>query len=808
MEYLARTVSEAGVTVIDFVPSVLHLFVEHVAQGHLNCRVRKLLSIGEALPEALAVQACEVVADEVHNLYGPTEATVHVTWEQCREVIGAPTTPIGRPIANTQIYVLDRFGVPVPIGVPGELFLGGVQIAIGYVSRPDLTGERFPSDHFRGSGRLYRTGDLVKWRRDGRLEYLGRLDRQVKVAGTRVEPAEIESVLRGHPDLSDAFVTSNTTAGTTQLIAYLIPEANCPPNIAHLQSYARERLPVAAVPASFITLPAFPRLSNGKIDVGALPKPILSHADASAEKQGGTASGDRHRAALLHTLAHAAGAPVREDQSFIQCGGDSFGAMRAVAELKRAHGVSVSPYSLLKATNLAEFLDLLDAETELWRPRFTVTESELSEDGPTSLQQERWSHLASHGTVDLYCEIEGPVNLEWLEEAACSLVRRHRVLSSVFRAGGPPRQIAIDIDAPIMCIDLRSRSEAESREAISAAVSRCRMPFDIFRDPPIALEALKLSERRTLLLGRLHHIVTDGWSNSLLLEELEAAYREIERSGTDDRPPPAQYADFARAQRAFVDSPKADEVKTWWRKRFVGAGSPTRLPRRAPGGVSGHPDHARFIVKTIAPAARRRLEEATRARNGTVFIALLGAFALLMRDATGETDVLFGTSLAGRHQPGTEQMLGVFVNPLPVRARLDAGCDLSIAFSGIRDGFADLLQHQDYALIPLLKDTPTFADLGLNDVFDAHIVFQNYPAPSCTGPRRYRVIDPQDGDLHEVWGCQLGKSKIMRPLDLVAFDRPDGSISLNFGYKPALLEPSMVRSWTDAFIARLYRFSQ
>jgi amino acid adenylation domain-containing protein len=807
MEYLVRTVVEASVTVTDFVPSLLHLFVEHIFQHRLTCRIRKLFSIGEALPQALALRARALVTDELYNLYGPTEATVHATWEACGHLTETPTTPIGRPIANTQAYVLDTFGAPVPAGVPGELFLGGVQVALGYVAQAELTAERFRPDRFRGHGRLYRTGDIVKWRRDGRLEYLGRLDRQLKIAGTRLEPAEVEAVLRTHPDLLDAFVTPTRPAGEAkQLIAYIVPKAGRTLTATDLQAHARQQLPSIAVPASFITLPAFPRLPSGKIDVNALPDPVVPSADASANDR--SADSGRSRAGILRTLARITGVPMSESKSFIQCGGDSFSAMRAVAELKRSHSLAVSPFSLLSAANLAEFLDLLDAGGDLSGPRFSISSAQASADLPTSLQQERWIALADFGVVDLYCEIDGPVALEKLEAATASVVGRHRVLRSLFRADEPTRQVAIDIAPPITCTDLSRHSDAAARDAIAMAMSRCRKPFDIACEPPIALEALKLDEKRTLLLGRLHHIVTDGWSNSLLLEELEAAYEEIDRNGSDNRSPPVQYAEFARAQRAFINSRQSDAVRSWWRDRLAGVTSPTRLPRRIQTTALGHPDRADFVVKTLAPTARRRLQEAARARNGTLFTALLGAFALLMRDATGEPDVLFGTSLSGRHQPGAERVLGVFVNPLPVRARLSSGSDLSAIFDSIREEFGDLLQHQDYALTPLMEEAPVFSGADLNGAFDAHIVFQNYPAPSCTGPRHYRVIDPQDGNISELWGCPLGESRIMRALDLVAFDRSDGSISLNFGYKANLLDPRAVQSWADDFARQLYLFAQ
>ncbi|HEX6747697.1 MAG TPA: amino acid adenylation domain-containing protein, partial [Longimicrobium sp.] len=556
---IGRVMGEGGVTVAQFVPTLLQAVLgARPADRPLPCRL--LFCGGEPLPAALVEEARAAGVGEVVNLYGPTEATIDSTSHVCGLDGRAPA--IGRPIANARIYVLDRARQPVPVGVPGELYVGGAQVTRGYLGRPGLTAERFVPDPFSpGAGaRLYRTGDLGRWRADGTLEFLGRTDFQVKIRGFRIELGEIEAALRQHEGVSDCVVMARAEAGEQRLVAYVVGDVETDALRAHL----RRILPDYMVPAAFVCLDALPLTPNGKLDRKALPAPEY----ASAE--------DRYvapRTPVEEVLAGIWAEVLRLErvgvaESFFELGGHSLLATRVVSRVRQVFGVEVSLRAFFEGPTVAEMAGRVEemrsaGEGAALPPLVPVArEAPL----PLSFAQERlWflHQMEPEGAgYNMFRSgrLRGSLDASALEQALGELLRRHESLRTTFH---PVEQGAVQVVHPtapahLPVLDLTGLPpEEREQDARRLAREDAERPFDLERGPLLRVTLLRLSEQEHVLLLAMHHIVSDGWSMGVLFRELFTLYEWFSRP-SDARPasplPPlaVQYADFAVWQRGWL----------------------------------------------------------------------------------------------------------------------------------------------------------------------------------------------------------------------------------------------------------------
>ena len=807
--YLARTIVEAGVTIVHFVPSMLPLFLDEPATREC-ASLRLVLAIGEALAPDVVERHWRTLDAELHNLYGPTEATVAITWWPCRPAAAAPPTiPIGAPIANCETYVLDAAGGPAPIGVAGELVLGGVQVAQGYVGAEELTRERFVAHPFRDGARVYRTGDLARWRPDGNLEFLGRRDRQVKIAGVRVEPGEVEVVLRAHPAVADAVVLPNSDEHPTALVAFIVPRGGA--TAEALRDHVAARLPAAMVPARVFWVEHIPKLANGKIDHRTLraraPEPAQA---AAARNAGGPERGSTsRRKAALDVWRRALRCDVKGSTSFVEAGGDSFLAIQCTQELNRLIGTALPTHLMLQAADFDAFVAEMNHHAASPRSVHAVAHATAGTT-VTSPLQERWVGLAQRGFghVEVLAEIRGPVDAGTFERAVAALARRHDVLHSVYEHGTPPLQHPVRRwEPPTASSDLRGTSDDEARRRVAAAFARSLQPFDVMREVPFAAELLTLNDDRHLLLLRLHHIATDGWSVHLCIEDLERVYAELEAGRDPGRlAAPPQYATFAAAQRAYLESETIAESRRYWHDAFSGCRGPIALPSDAPA-LAGEPSQiGRFVNLTLEPERAERLRSFARRQRATLFTVLTAGVVAGLAEISGERDVVLGVTSAGRELPGTERMLGVFVHPLPVRFDL-RGATTPHAIHATADvALRGLARHSRYLLADMVRHAEPFLGCDVNDTFKAHIVFQNFPRDASTGPRRYEVFDFQDLSSPRPFGLSPPEANLVADVHVVGFERPDGSISMNFGYKPALIseaQAAALAACADSFFDRV-----
>ncbi|RKI05864.1 amino acid adenylation domain-containing protein, partial [Corallococcus praedator] len=745
--YLADLIARERVTTTHFVPSMLQVFLEE--PGLERCAsLRQVVCSGEALPLELAERCLERLPTvRLHNLYGPTEAAVEVTAHECVRGKLGRSVPIGHPVANTQIRLLDATLRPVPQGVPGELFIGGVQVGRGYLGRPELTAERFVPDAYGDTpgARLYRTGDVARWLPDGAIEYLGRTDFQVKVRGLRIELGEIEAALEQHPAVRQAVVVARagTTASDTRLVAYLVGRADAPRvETEALRAFLVEKLPEYMVPATFVPLDALPLTASGKVDRKALPVPDAATVVAPVHVAPRTPTEER-LAALWTELLRVERVGVHDD--FFALGGHSLLATQLLSRIRAAFQFELPLRAVFKTSTLGALASAIDAGQghapgvqEL--PLRSVSRDE---DLPLSFAQQRLWFLdqLQPGSVAYNLPgsvlIEGDLQAGALRQALDALVQRHEVLRTTFAAGphGPVQRIASDTACPFETVDLGTLApeprEARLREVIS---EQARRSFDLARGPLFRAVLVRLEETRHVLLVLTHHIASDGWSTGILVRELVALYRALASGETPALPPlPVQYADFASWQRQRMQGELLATQLGWWREQLAGAPPllmlPTDRPRPAVQTVNG--DH-------LPVRLPRRLADAVHAvakqEGVTPFMVLLAAYQFLLSRYAGQEDVSVGAPVAGRTRAETEGLIGFFVNTLVLRARIDPRASFRTLLAQVKATTLGAFEHQDVPFEKLVEELQPARDTSHTPFFQVTLTLQNAPTTEWRAP--------------------------------------------------------------------------
>ncbi|AYF73656.1 amino acid adenylation domain-containing protein [Nocardia yunnanensis] len=698
--YLAELIAREGITVAHFVPSMLTVFVAEEAAAHCTS-LRIVFASGEALSAKPAHRLRELTGAELHNLYGPTEAAVEVAYHRVTDT-DVDAVPIGRPTFNTRLYVLDSRLRPVPVGVAGELYLAGDQLAVGYVARPELTADRFVANPFGTSERMYRTGDLVKWNRDGELEYLGRTDFQVKLRGLRIELGEIEAALTAHPAVAQAVVVVHGSGADAQLVAYLVPTAGAEISVPALKAGLAQRLPVYMVPAVLIALDAFPVNSSGKLDRGALPAPAAATAAFRA------ATGGEERI-VAEVFAALLGVPrVGADDDFFSLGGNSLIATQLVARLGKAAGVRIPLRAVFEdatVSGLAARIRAADAEALVELP--PVVTQERGERIPLSIAQQRLWFLNRFDVRDGYTipfalRLSGALNIEAMAAAVADVVDRHETLRTIYpEHDGQASQLVLP--AGTRLIDLVPEP-VTTAELPGLVESVARTAFDVTAEVPFRIRLLELTDEpgTHLLVLVVHHIAADGWSFGPLTRDIATAYVARCAGETPHLAPlPVQYADYALWQRAALGSPEDPESVlaqqlSHWTRRLHGVPDVLALPTDRPrpavasgrgAGFSGRLD-AELHTAVLAFAAERRV---------TPFMVLHTALSVTLARLSGSTDIVIGAPVAGRGDEALDDLVGMFVNTLVLRTEVRPDAALGDLLTQVRD--TDLTAF-DHAVVP------------------------------------------------------------------------------------------------------------
>ena len=731
-----------------FLPSIALTTLAEAAENEpaTALALRDVITAGEQLQVTPSVARWfeRLSGCRLHNHYGPSETHVVSALTLAGEPASWPALPaIGRPVANTSLFLLDRDFFPVPLGVPGALYIGGFQLARGYLGRPDLTAERFipnPFARIARSARLYRTGDLARCLPDGSIEYLGRIDHQVKIRGFRVELGEIEAALSTCPGVQAAVaLVWGEDIRNRRLVAYVVASAAEPPEARTLKGHLAERLPEYMVPSAFVFLEALPVSPNGKVDRKALPVP----------ERPATGGGQRTLrtpveellAGIWSELLGVGQAGVDDD--FFELGGHSLLAMRLMSRIREAFGIDLPVrvvFELPMVASLAARIEgVMRADNRVRIPPLR----RAPRDGapPLSFAQERlWFLHQLQPEIIAYnlataIQLEGALDIAAFEAALDEVLTRHESLRTTFIAvaGGPVQVIAPHGKVSLPVVDLTALPAARHGWEIGRLGNeQAGRSFDLSRGPLLRMIVAKSGEQRSVMLVTMHHIVTDGWSFGVLTGELKTLY-EAYRQGRPSPLPelPIQYADYALWQRDRMTGEALEADLAYWRERLAGV-LPLELPTDRPRPAMQSFRGANRTVQ-LSGSLSRDLQTLSRRHGTTLFMTLLAAFKALLWRYTGQADISVGTPIAGRTSVETEVLIGFFVNTLVLRTEVPERPTFAELLKRMRDVTLGALTHQDLPFEKIVAEIGAERDLSRNPLFQVMFVLQNMPAGTLDG---------------------------------------------------------------------------
>ncbi|NIF73801.1 amino acid adenylation domain-containing protein [Burkholderia sp. Ap-962] len=741
---------------------------------------------GEALQADLSLRL-QAATRQVWNLYGPTETAIWSTVLPVRDdpARKLPASAIGRPIANTRIYLLDEHGQPVPTGAVGELHIGGDGVARGYLNRPELTAERFVRDPFAGDveARMYRTGDLARYLPDGNIEYLGRNDFQVKIRGFRIELGEIEARLANHPAVREAVVLAIGDGADKRLVVYVVAEHD-EQLVGALRSHLGAQLPDYMVPAAFVRLDALPLTPNGKVDRRALPAPDQS----ALARQAYEAPQGEIECALAEIWAELLGVEkVSRHDSFFALGGHSLLAVRLVGRIA-ALGTELPLAKLFASPTLAGLAALITNRLDQGAAALPLI-TPVSRDGelPLSFAQQRLWFLAQLDGVSatyhipLALRLRGRLDATAWQRALDTLLDRHEALRSTFvTVQGQPqvRLLPVGTALPVMHHDLRDAPDVQQQlQAISA--QEAHAPFDLERGPLIRARVIRLSEDEHAFLLTQHHIVSDAWSFEVLLGELQALYGAYLDGLPDPLAPLAiQYPDYAAWQRQWLTGERLQAQGEYWRQTLADAPAlidlPTDHPRPAQQSFAGA--HVPVCLDAELTQALRRLAQA---HGVTLFMTVMAAWAAVLARLSGQQDIVIGTPSANRNRQEVEPLIGFFVNTLALRLDLSGTPDAAALLARVRHAALAAQDHQDLPFEQVVEVVNPPRNLEHSPLFQVMLSWQFRQGTSL--------------QLPELEVAPLPPSQDTVKFDLeLAFEESDDGIAGVLGYSTALFERATI----------------
>ncbi|KVA17134.1 hybrid non-ribosomal peptide synthetase/type I polyketide synthase [Burkholderia ubonensis] len=724
-DYLVDLIAREGITTVHFVPSMLRAFLDHPDLDAHCASLRRVVCSGEALPYDLQQRFFERLDARLYNLYGPTEAAVDVTAWECRRDDPHRNVPIGRPIANTRLYIVDAQMQPVPVGVAGELLIGGTPVGRGYHGEPELSAEKFIADPFSADphARLYRTGDLARYRADGNIEFLGRIDHQVKLRGLRIELGEIEATLASHPWVDAAVVALRGVDDGARLVAWLLsshPEAEL---IEAVRGHLQQRLPDYMVPSAFVVLTAFAHLPNGKLDRASLPEP----GDGVDHVEPGNALEAQLAAIWQEVLGKNR---ISTTANFFELGGNSLSATKVAARIRRDLQVKLEIRSLFSHPTISSLAKrIADTQPIDYAPVTPLPAQPQYELSPAQTRlwvQDRLNASQAGGPLPTSLLFEGVLDVDALVRAFRALSERHEILRTRFvQVGNQPFQQVLppgEAAFPVEVVDLQ---DADDRDAQAASIeARERLaPMDLAAGPLFRVKLLRLSEVRHVCICTMHHIVTDGWSTEVLLDDLSQIYNAfVERR---DNPLPAlaiQYKDYAGWLNRLLAGPEGARMKEYWLTKLGGGLRALALPGDVEQPAAPSWNTWRFELPAAATTA---LESLGKRHGATLFIALLSAIKALFYRRSGQEDIVVGTPVAGRELPELESQVGPYLNVLALRDRVAGDDRFDTLLTRVRDTTIEAFSHPLYPLDRLLDELHVKRVPGRNPLFDIGLTLQN-----------------------------------------------------------------------------------
>ncbi|MEH1970996.1 non-ribosomal peptide synthase/polyketide synthase [Nostoc sp.] len=759
-----KIISDFGLTVVNLPTAYWQQLAQESAKTKIlddaNSQLRLVIVGGDVmLPEYVALWQQSLMSGvRLLNAYGPTEATITATLFEIPFQFSKDTNlkkvPIGCPLANKTVYILDKHLQPVPIGVPGELHIGGATLAQGYLNRPELTQEKFIPNPFeeaavrlcspdRGS-RLYKTGDLARYLPNGNIEYLGRIDNQVKIRGFRIELGEIETVLSQYPYIqASCVIAREDIPGNKSLVAYIVSQKEQTLTVSDLRSFLKEKLPEYMVPSAIVILEALPFTPSGKVDRRALPAPDL-HSQLSDKY---VAPRSPNEELLAQIWAHVLKVEqVGINDNFFELGGHSLLATQLVSRIRNIFKVELALRELFAAPTVAQLAHLIgQLQQQILRLRSVqnseqfappiLPRAENAELALSYAQQRLWfldqfEPDSPFYNMPLALHLAGTLNVAALEQSLQEIIFRHEALRTNFITvdGEPTQIIQTESSWTVSIVDLEHLSTTEREIATQQlAQQEAIQPFDLANQALVRATLVVQSETEHVLLLCMHHIVSDGWSMGVFIQELVALYNAYSQDQTSPLTPlPIQYADFALWQRQWLQGEVLQSQLTYWQQQLASAPAllslPTDRPRPAVQTYNG--THQYFA---LSEELTTKLTKLSQEQGVTLFMTLLAAYDTLIYRYTGTEDILVGSPIANRDRSEIEGLIGFFVNTLVMRTDVSGNPSFSELLGRVRDMAMQAYSHQNLPFEMLVEALQPERDLSYTPLFQVMFVLQNAP---------------------------------------------------------------------------------
>ncbi|MFB6363595.1 amino acid adenylation domain-containing protein, partial [Paenibacillus elgii] len=795
---MIKTIEEKGITTLHFVPSMLSVFLEYAEQyeaaGKLHS-MKRIFASGETLTVAHVRRFNRLLRQTngtaLYNLYGPTEATVDVTYFDCPGEEEQEVVPIGKPIDNTRLYILDRLGRLMPVGVPGELHIAGLGVAKGYVNRPDLTEEKFVPDPFVPGGRMYKTGDLSRWMPDGNIEYLGRIDHQVKIRGYRIETGEIEAALLSHEGVREVVVvTKEDGSGQPYLCAYFVADAALAAQA--IRTHLKASLPDYMVPAHLMQLDSLPLSPNGKVDRRVLPEPDgrpqgNEYVPPRTETEGRLVQ-------LWETILNLH--PIGIYSNFFEVGGHSLKATLLIAKISREFQVELPMRDIFDHPTVESMSRLIERALGVEAATFSaISPVEGRDHYPVSSAQKRQMILHQLEGAELVYNmpsamlVQGRIDCERLERTFEELIRRHEALRTSFTwmDGEPVQSIRSKVDFQLHYDEITGCAGPEEVR-IEAALHEFVRPFDLGKTPLFRAKLVRLSETRHILLVDMHHIISDGVSVSVIMDEFGKLY-----DGHLLAPLTIQYKDYANWHNEQLDKGFIREQESYWLHVLAGdlpvLQLPTDFPRPPVQSFEGD-----TVSRILDQDITGKLQQLAAETKSTLFMILLAVYNVVLSKYARQEDIIVGSPVAGRRHPDAQQIVGMFVNTLALRNYPTSNKTFKAFLAEVKENTLAAFEHQEYPFEQLVEKLALRRDVSRSPLFDTMLVLQN----ASGNPMRI------DGAEFKTFPLNPGVSRFDLTFNAA---EADGCLQLHMEYSSRLFRHDTVERMMGHFVQALKSFA-
>ncbi len=726
---IAETISKQNITCMHFVPSMLTEFLYTISElDSFNLQsLKQVFTSGEALTHTQAFdfnrQIHAPTGATLHNLYGPTEATIDVSYYDCINSELPSVIPIGKPIDNTTLLVLDQHLQLCPVGVPGELYIGGSNLARGYLNKNTLTENSFIPNPF-GLGRLYKTGDRARWLECGNIEYLGRLDHQVKIRGQRIETGEIEHALA---DLTQAVHvgTYTDTNGDMQLATWYVESSKHKASVQCFREHLLKSLPSYMVPLAFVRLDSFPLTANGKLDRKALPTPQVVSTYLAPHTP------TESKLAKLYEGILKLKSVGREDDFFL-VGGQSLSATRLMTQIRQEWKIALPLSDIFSNPVLKDLANKIDQHTNI--AVSSIRKQPAKEPKVLSFGQQRmWlvdkiDHAKGRYNIHTRLVLTGKLDVNALKLALKRTIQRHEILRTTYQdAEGVAIPTLLEAELFEIVTSDQSQLSQHSLDEQLARLSETESShaFDLKVEFPLRTHLIKMSHDSYALLLTMHHIASDGWSLGVLTQEISRHYRDISLgNSTSIEPLPIQYSDYARWQRDFEISEDFNEQKEFWLSSLDGLPESHSLTLDLPRSSVQAFDNGRH-TQLISKPIRDAIHSYAQASGSTVFMVLQTAFSLLISKYSNESDIVIGTPIANREQADVDSLIGFFVNTLVLRSNIDGSRTFAEQLENNKAFLLKAYANQQYPFEKLVEELSPSRNLSHHPLFQIMMVMQN-----------------------------------------------------------------------------------